>query len=305
MKNLRNLILLSTLISYSISPANTKNICLNAALNKPATAGSSTITEIPSRAVDGDLTTNWCAKGYTGWIKIDLQDKFSVDSIILYVNQAVAGNTVHEVQTSEDMTNWTLVKTLSGSTSNNQIITLKFTPALSNVRGVMINTTASTSWVAWYEIEVYSTPTKPTITQTDNVLMSSSAIKNQWYLNGNPIPNANTQSYTMTTSGVYQVGVTNGSGCETMSETADITTGLYEIEKSDITISPNPSKDNITVEGATKGKIEIVNLQGQLIKSVNVSDNKTNIDISDLSSGVYSLMFTSNKGIIVKKLLKQ
>lgn len=306
MKNLKILILLSAIIGGSISSVNAQNACLNAALNKPATASSSTTAEVPSRAFDGNLTSNWCSPGFTGWVAVDLQHKFSVDSIKLYVNQAIDGITVHEIKISDDMENWTLAETLSGATFNNQVIKVNFSTPLSNVRGVMINTTSTDSWVAWYEIEVYATLSKPTITQENNVLTSSSTVNNQWYLNGNPIPDATAQTYTVTAPGSYQVGVKNDSECtEVMSDAISLTTGVNEIGIKSIKILPNPAKDNVIIEGASKGTIEILTLQGQLIKHVNVSENKTSINIANLTDGVYSLKITTSEGTIVKKLLKQ
>ena len=72
------------------------------------------------------MNTLWCAPGNTGWIKVDLQDKFLVDSIKLYVRQANTGNSVHEIKVSDDFENWRTVETLSGITTNGQILTVKF-----------------------------------------------------------------------------------------------------------------------------------------------------------------------------------
>jgi hypothetical protein len=312
MKNLNNLFIVSAIIgccfSFSFSSAYAQNACSNAALNRPASANASTPTEVPSKAFDGDLATNWCAPGFNGWIKVDLQNKLTINSIKLHVNQAISGNTVHEIKVSDDMVNWAIVETLSGYTSNNQILTVYFNPALSDVRGVMINTTSSNSWVAWNEIEVYESPSKPTITQNGDVLISSSTSNNQWYFNGSPIPDATSQFYTGTVSGSYQVGVSNENGCLSMSEAASftaITTGINKIGEIDVTFFPNPAKDNFVIEGVSKGKIELLNLQGKVINSVNVSDSKTSMDLSNLTGGVYSIKITTNDGIIVRKLLKQ
>lgn len=308
MKKINNLILLSAILGCCFSSVYAEDVCSNIALNKQATASSSTSSEIPSLAFDGDLTTNWCAPRSTGWIQVDLQNKSTINGLKLYVSQAIPGNTVHEIKISDNMVNWKIVKTLSGNTAKDQIIDVNFNPALSDVRGVMINTTQSTSWVAWFEIQVFSSPSKPTITQNRDVLTSSSTTNNQWYLNGSPISGATSQSYTMISSGSYQVGVSNGNGCESMSEIVietGITTGINEIAEKEVKIYPNPAKDNIIIEGVTKAKIELSNLQGQVIKSVNVSDDKINMDISDLSNGIYSMKITTNNGIIVKKLLKQ
>lgn len=163
MKKVTNVIFLFTaLISCCLSLANAQSVGVNVALNKPATASASTPTEIPIYAFDGDSNTIWCAPGSSGWIKVDLQDKFLVDSIKLHLRQAITGNSVHEIKISNDFENWRTVETLSGITTNGQILTVKFDQPQLNVRGVMINTPSSSAWVAWAEIEVYSIPT-PTV----------------------------------------------------------------------------------------------------------------------------------------------
>jgi len=156
---MKKLILFAAIMICSVNLANAQTKGVNVALNKPATASASTTSEIPAYAFDADINTNWCAPGYDGWLKVDLQDKYLVDSIKLYVNQANTGNSVHEIKVSNDFENWTIVETLSGITTNGQILTVKFDEPLLNVRGVMINTTSSTAWVAWAEVEVYSIAT--------------------------------------------------------------------------------------------------------------------------------------------------
>lgn len=305
MKKIYSFVILSAIISCCFSTY-AQESCSNIAFNKPATASGSTASEPTNLAFDGNMTTNWCAPASTGWIKVNLQDKFTVNRMKLYVSQAITGSTVHEIKVSEDMTNWTLVKTFSGSTTQNQILDVTFEPALTNVRGVMINTTQSTSWVAWYEIQVFTNSYKPSITQNGAVLTSSSAVNNQWYLNGNPISGATSQTYTTTASGSYQVGVSNGNECMTMSDIYTVTTtAINKVSDMDIKIYPNPAKDNIVIEGISEAKIELYNLQGQFIKNMKASGNKTSIDLSDVNNGVYSIRITTDERIIVKKIQKQ
>lgn len=307
MKNLYYFIILSAIIGSCFGSVSAQDPCTNVALNKAVTASESTSVEIPSRAVDGNLTTQWCAPDFTGWIKIDLQNKFTVNNLKLYVNQAIPGNTVHEIKVSSDMVNWTLVKTISDNTTEHQVLDVIFNPALSDVQGVMINTTESNSWVAWYEIQVFSGPTKPTISQNGAELTSSATSNNQWYFNGNPISEATSQTYSAIATGSYQVGVSSEDGCISMSDIYTVTTtgGINIISDKDIKIYPNPAKDNIVIEGVSKAKIELFNLQGQFIKNVNATGNKTSMDISDVNNGVYSIKITTTDGIIVKKISKQ
>ena len=72
---------------------------------------------------------------------------------------------------------------------------------------------------------VKSSPIKPTINkdeQIDNFLLTSSSLtNNQWFLNGNLINNANTQTYIPQELGVFTVRVTND-GCTNISESSTV-----------------------------------------------------------------------------------
>ncbi|MBI5218008.1 MAG: T9SS type A sorting domain-containing protein, partial [Bacteroidia bacterium] len=91
----------------------------------------------------------------------------------------------------------------------------------------------------------------------------------------------------------------------TMTFNVDCPLGINDIPEQNINIYPNPANNNIEIEGLQAGKIEIMNLQGQVIKKIVVSNTKSNIDISKLSGGVYTMRIKSDKEIITKKLIKE
>jgi Reeler domain len=66
-------------------------------------------------------------------------------------------------------------------------------------------------------------PATPTFTINVNVLTSSAATGNQWYLNGNVIAGATQQTYTAITTGAYSLVVTNANGCKATSIAQTIT----------------------------------------------------------------------------------
>lgn len=72
-----------------------------------------------------------------------------------------------------------------------------------------------------------------------------------------------------------------------------------------IVLYPNPSNDKIEIEGLQTGQIEIVDLNGRVIENKKISDTKISIDISTLSSGVYTIRIKADDGIIIKKLVKE
>ncbi len=72
-----------------------------------------------------------------------------------------------------------------------------------------------------------------------------------------------------------------------------------------INIYPNPANDKLNIDIEEKAFIEIINVQGQILETKSLV-NKTNVlDISKLSSGIYTLRIKTDKGISVRKLIKQ
>ena len=76
-------------------------------------------------------------------------------------------------------------------------------------------------------------------------------------------------------------------------------------QKNEINVFPNPSNDKIEITGLHNGTIEIFNIQGQIIKTLNITNTNTTIDISELSSGAYAIKIVTDDGTIVKKFIKQ
>jgi photosystem II stability/assembly factor-like uncharacterized protein len=62
-------------------------------------------------------------------------------------------------------------------------------------------------------VQVHPIPVKPEISQVENTLISSSDKGNQWFLNGNLLPNDTNKILTPTVNGNYSVQVTNEFGC--------------------------------------------------------------------------------------------
>lgn len=74
-----------------------------------------------------------------------------------------------------------------------------------------------------------------------------------------------------------------------------------------ITISPNPMKNTISISNdsdAVLSSIEIVDLNGKIVKKV-TGDLANQINVSNLSSGVYFVTINSDKGTVTKKVIKE
>ena len=70
-------------------------------------------------------------------------------------------------------------------------------------------------------------------------------------------------------------------------------------------IYPNPATNQINIETSQKSEIEILNLEGQIIKALSTTSNQTSIDISDFAKGVYFIKVRTEKGVMVEKFVKE
>ena len=80
----------------------------------------------------------------------------------------------------------------------------------------------------------------------------------------------------------------------------------FSAKSNDYLLYPNPAKNNITLETTQQtASIDITNIQGQLIENLATTGNKTNIDVSSLAKGMYFVKVKTEKGVAVKKFVKE
>jgi hypothetical protein len=129
----------------------------NLALGKPVTVSAEDPANPATHAVDGLMANWWSSGGYPDqWIDIDLGAPVDVGRIRLFIIQYPDGSTTHQILTRASTGDpWDLRYTFSGVTLDNQVLEDSPAAAWTNVRYVRVETTASVSWVAWKEIEVY------------------------------------------------------------------------------------------------------------------------------------------------------
>ena len=82
--------------------------------------------------------------------------------------------------------------------------------------------------------------------------------------------------------------------------------GLEDLSEDNIVLFPNPTKDFVSVttkDGAKINSIEIRNQLGQIV--IQEIGNTSNINVSDLSNGIYTFTIYSDKGQLTQKFIKQ
>lgn len=82
--------------------------------------------------------------------------------------------------------------------------------------------------------------------------------------------------------------------------------GVAEIEDASFGVFPNPANDIVTITtNETLKSVELFDINGRMVKSVDFKSNAVNnqVNVSDLSSGIYMMKIASDKGTVTKKLI--
>ena len=82
--------------------------------------------------------------------------------------------------------------------------------------------------------------------------------------------------------------------------TVPATTGLLNVENTQILVYPNPFTDYIIVNTITDGIATIYNLSGNVILNTNLQSGNNRIETSALPKGIYVLKFNEKTVRIVK-----
>ena len=128
----------------------------------------------------------------------------------------------------------------------------------------------------------------------------------QWFLNGNPIPGANTETYVATSSGNFSVQVTDAIGC-TGTAVLEFTLpdGINDLGVDvPFTVYPNPSEGQFQLKAdfSDSYSILVINALGQRVFEQNATqENRMEINIE--TSGTYLLQIIKGETVYYKKLV--
>jgi hypothetical protein len=164
-------------------------------------------------------------------------------------------------------------------------------------------------------ITVITPPNKPTFYQHGDTLTSSSKTNNQWYMNGLPINGDTSQNLIIysTSPNEYYVVVNNeANGCSTSSDTVT-TTGINQVLtiNNQLSIYPNPFNNDIIIKinslalDVKEWNLEIIDVLGRPVYSEQSLNYNNNIDLSNLSSGVYFITVINKTVRAVFPMVKQ
>ena len=82
-------------------------------------------------------------------------------------------------------------------------------------------------------------------------------------------------------------------------------TGIKDLNNSpSISVLPNPTNGYLTVNFTQKAQMEILDINGQIIKSFNNEGKEMNIDLTNFPGGLYFLKATTENGVVIRKFIK-
>lgn len=157
-------------------------------------------------------------------------------------------------------------------------------------------------------IFIDSLPDSPVIYQNHDTLKTDVIVKGyQWYKNNQPI-GTNGNFLKLTDTGVYHLEITSNAGCKNQSDTLHVyRVGIYNIEKLNIVVYPNPFNDELIVEKEKDNMLEIIvfnSLGQQILKTMHINHTES-INTAEWNQGIYFMEITQSNGIKqVIKLIK-
>ncbi|MCQ2301641.1 MAG: leucine-rich repeat domain-containing protein [Bacteroidales bacterium] len=81
--------------------------------------------------------------------------------------------------------------------------------------------------------------------------------------------------------------------------------GVDDHEMATVSVYPNPTTGLFVVEGEDIEKVEVYNAMGQLVLTKAVSDDRTEIDLSNAANGMYLLRVTGKEGVGERNVVKR
>jgi len=164
-------------------------------------------------------------------------------------------------------------------------------------------------------VTVYPLPIAPTFSIHGDSLVSTNSGTLQWYLNGNPIPGANSQTYIFTITGNYSLKSTNSFGCSSYSAVYYLvnSAGIQSLETSlhNFDVYPNPTNGEFTIAFELSDNQDLNVLVTDVIGKTVYSESLTRfrgkyerkLDLSSSAIGVYTVEITSGTQVAHKLLL--
>ena len=263
-------------------------------------ATASTITVSNSGSFSVTVTDgNSCSATSTS-INVNVSSA-PIPTITATSTSACSGDTVILSSSTADSYVWS-----TGQTT--QSIALTASSANITVTTVNVNACNGVGMSQPISVTFTATPTAAgSFTTSGNVATfantSTGAGSYSWDFGDFSNSSASAPTHAYAANGAYTVTLTaiNGNCTSTTSFTVNISVSLDELQGITLNLFPNPANQevNIALNGAALESVVIVDQFGRTVKVSNVS----NINVSDLATGVYQVILYTDKGNITRRLV--
>ena len=263
-------------------------------------ATASTITVSNSGSFSVTVTDgNSCSATSTS-INVNVSNA-PIPTITATSTTACSGDTVILSSSTADSYVWS-----TGQTT--QSIALTASSANITVTTVNVNACNGVGMSQPISVTFTATPTAAgSFTTSGNVATfantSTGAGSYSWDFGDFSNSSASAPTHAYAANGAYTVTLTaiNGNCTSTTSFTVNISVALDELQGITLNLFPNPANQevNIALNGAALESVVIVDQFGRTVKVSNVS----NINVSDLATGVYQVILYTDKGNITRRLV--
>ena len=156
------------------------------------------------------------------------------------------------------------------------------------------------------QVIISQTPPMVPIININNIYLESTAAAfYQWYLSGNIIAGATSQSYIPITNGNYTVTITDTAGCSQTSLPFNFTTVNVKSkpQNKNVVIYPNPANNELFIN--TQNKYSSYVIYDLLGKEMMSNSFSSKIDVTILAKGVYILALKGADGMEQKMWVKE
>ena len=152
--------------------------------------------------------------------------------------------------------------------------------------------------------------TGPTVTVTRSgfvLTATTTAIHFQWYMGTTLLVGDTMSTLTVTQNGTYTVAVSNATGCKGYSTPQNITNvGILDIyEHNALNLYPNPTSGSLTVStaGLHGAILTVYDNIGRVVKQQTISLDKTALDMSGETEGMYIVSVKSQDAIATARIV--
>ncbi|MCJ8290858.1 MAG: S8 family serine peptidase [Crocinitomicaceae bacterium] len=169
---------------------------------------------------------------------------------------------------------------------------------------IVYNLQRCISYTDTHTVAQFVVPTIDPITQIGDTLYTLSSHDYQWTLDGSDLAGETNPELTVTAPfGSYTCYAVSADGCVVETNLVTLTVGLESIALDEFSIYPNPVRDAFQI----KSKSEI--LQVELIDAAGKKTNLVNnsglgYSVSHLSSGLYTIIVTTESGVFQSKITR-